>query len=77
MEVMIVATRGCSHCSSLEKELRGLGVEYEVCYVEEQPDIAERYNIRHSPNLIVEDEIVCRGQPSNTELRGYLGLGQA
>ncbi len=74
MNVMIVATRNCAHCPNLQKELDDLGVNYEVKYVEEHPDIVEKYAIRHSPNLIVDGEVVCRRQPTESELRKFLGL---
>lgn len=74
MNVMIVATKGCSHRPNLEKELRDLGVAYELVFVEDHPEVVEKYGIRHSPNLIVDDQVVCRQQPSESELRRYLRL---
>jgi len=41
--------------------------------VEDNPEIAQRYAIRHSPNLVV-GEVVYRGQPSEAELRSLLDL---
>lgn len=69
MNVKIVATRSCSHCASLQRELNELGIPFEVLLVEEHPDVVVTYNIRHSPNLVVNDEVVFRGQPSVHELR--------
>ncbi len=74
MNVTIVATRDCTHCANLQKELDDLGVEYEVKFVEENPDLVKKYAIRHSPNLIIDGEIVCRRQPTESELRQFLGL---
>lgn len=68
MNVIIIATKSCSHRSTMEKELRDLGVKYEVIYAEEDPEIINRYAIRHSPNLVIDDEVVCRGLPSEGEL---------
>lgn len=70
MNVKIIATHSCSHRPSLERELQDLGVEYNVVYVEENQDVISRYAIRHSPNLVIDDEVVCRGLPSETELKG-------
>lgn len=75
MNVMIVATHNCSHYRNLEHELRDMGVVYEVLFVEDHPEIVQRYNIRHSPNLIVDDEVVFRRQPTEGELRAIFAPG--
>lgn len=69
MNVTIIATRSCSHCHNLERELRDLGVAYELLFVEDHPEVVARYGIRHSPNLVVDDTVVFRRQPSEAELR--------
>lgn len=69
MNVMIIATRSCSHRLNLERELRDLGVVYELLFVEDHPEVVTRYSIRHSPNLVVDDTVIFRRQPSDTELR--------
>ncbi len=73
MNVMIIATRDCKHCVNLAKELDSLGVEYRLVYAEEAPDLVAKYGIRHSPNLIVDDEVKYRRQPTRQELRESLG----
>jgi glutaredoxin len=71
MNVMIVATRTCNHRPDLERELQHLGVEYELVFVEDRPEMVKQYGIRHSPNLIV-DEVVCfRELPTEHELREF------
>lgn len=72
MKIRIIATRSCSHCAGLQRELQDLGYDYELCYVEECPDIVARYDIRHSPNQMVNDRIVCRGPLSEGELRALI-----
>lgn len=74
MNVKIIATRLCNHRPNIEKELADLGVEYEVVYAEDNPDEVARYGIRHSPNIIVDDRVVCRGQPSEGELKLLLNI---
>jgi glutaredoxin len=69
MNVMIIATKSCSHRPTIEHELQDLGVEYDVVYVEEDPEIVAKYAIRHSPNIVIDDEVVCRGVPSEQELK--------
>ena len=69
MEVMIVATKNCSHCVNLSKELKDLNVEHKIVYVEDEPALCKRMHIRHSPNLVIDNEVVFRKQPSEEELK--------
>jgi len=71
MSVKIIATKTCSHRPNLERELRELGIAYEVIFVEDRPETIARYGIRHSPNLVVGEQVVFRGQPSEGELRAF------
>lgn len=75
MNVMILATRNCSHYPNLSRELDDLGIGHEITFVEDRPKLAEQYAIRHSPNLLVDGKVVCRGQPSERQLREILDLG--
>lgn len=77
MHVMILATKKCSHYPNLARELDDLGVNHEIIFVEDQPELAQRYGIRHSPNLVVDGRIICRGQPSEHQLRELLNLNGA
>lgn len=76
MKVTIIATRSCNHRVNLEKELNDLGVAYELVFAEENPEIVARHAIRHSPNIVVDDHVVCRGQLSEGELRALLKSGE-
>ena len=71
MDVMIIATKACTHRQNLEKELKSLHILYRVCFVEDHADIVEKFAIRHSPNLIVDDEVVFRKQPTDLELHDF------
>jgi hypothetical protein len=71
MKVQIIATRDCRHRPNLERELGELDIAYELIFVEDRPELAQRLDIRHSPNLIVDDRVVFRGQPSEADLRDY------
>ncbi len=71
MNVKIIATRGCKHCQNIEREFLDLRIEYEVLYVEEHPEVVARHGIRHSPNIMVDGEVVFRRQPSEGELRVF------
>lgn len=72
MNVMIIATKDCTHCTNLIKELDDLGVKYRLIYAEDEPELVQKYAIRHSPNLIVDDEVKFRRQPTEHELRACL-----
>ena len=74
MNVMIIATKDCSHCANLSRQLEDIGIEYKLVYAEDEPELAQKYGIRHSPNLIVDDEIKFRRQPTEGELRKCLNL---
>jgi glutaredoxin len=71
MDVKIIASRSCKHCQNIEHEFRDLRIAYEVLYVEEHPEVVARHGIRHSPNIMVDDEVVFRHQPSEGELRAF------
>lgn len=71
MEVMIIATKDCTHRKNLEKELESLRIPHHVCFVEDCPDLVQKFGIRHSPNLVVDDEVVFRKQPTNVALHAY------
>lgn len=74
MDVMIVATRQCAHYPNLSKELDALNVPHRIVFVEDDPELAQKLEIRHSPNVVVDGKVVFRGQPSEAELRNLLNL---
>jgi hypothetical protein len=45
MDVMIIATRACMHRPNLERELQALGIPYRLFFVEDRPDLAEKFAI--------------------------------
>jgi hypothetical protein len=71
MDVIIIATKACTHRLNMEKELESLQIQYRVCFVEECADLVQKYAIRHSPNLIVDDEVIFRKQPTEVELHAF------
>ncbi len=76
MEVIIIASKACSHRHNLEKELALLKIPYSLCFVEDCADLVQKFSIRHSPNLIVDDEIVFREQPTAVALHAYFDTKQ-
>ena len=71
MDVMIIATRACTHRKNLEKELEQLQIPYRVCFAEDCADLVQKFGIHHSPNLVVDDQVVFRKQPTEEELHAY------
>lgn len=71
MDVKIVASKTCSHFQALQHELKDMGIVCEVLFVEDRPDLVALHSIRHSPNLVVDGEVVFRGQPTPLELREF------
>jgi len=69
MEVIIIATKNCSHCANMSKELDAIKIEHTVMYAEDNVELCQKLAIRHSPNLVVDNEVVFRRQPTEDELR--------
>ncbi len=69
MDVLIVATKNCSHCKNMSKELNDLGIEHRIVYAEDDAELCQQLEIRHSPNLVVDGEVIFRKQPTEEELR--------
>ena len=76
MDVMIIATKTCTHRMQLEQELASLKIPYCVYFVEDHPDLVQKFGIRHSPNLVVDDEVVFRKQPTEIELHSLFDARQ-
>ncbi|MBL1215781.1 MAG: thioredoxin family protein [Ignavibacteriae bacterium] len=77
MDVLIIATKDCSHRPILEKKMKEMDVEYTVKYVEDDPETMRKYQIRNSPNLVVNEELVFspspdRSLPSDEELKNFI-----
>ncbi len=72
MEVILFVTRSCYHRSLIEAELKARHIDYEIRYVEDNPELVAQHGIKHSPNLIVDDELIYRGMPELPELKRFL-----
>ena len=71
MNILLLATKSCSHCDNFSRELKNIGVKHEVLYCEDNSDLVTKYDLRHSPNLVVDGEVVFRRLPSEIELKQY------
>ncbi|MFV2004178.1 MAG: thioredoxin family protein [Gammaproteobacteria bacterium] len=74
MKVLILATKGCSHCKNFSRELDDIDIEHQVLYCDDEPELVDKYCVRHSPNLIVDGEVVFRRQPTERELKQFFNL---
>jgi rhodanese-related sulfurtransferase/glutaredoxin len=63
MEIIIAATKTCPHGPLLEKLLRKAWLPYKINYFEDHPEIYEKYQLKHSPLLIVDEKVESVGMP--------------
>ena len=68
MKITIAATKTCTHRPKLEEQLQDAGLQYEVMYFEDHPELIEAYNLKTSPLLIVDDEVVSVGMPEHSQI---------
>jgi hypothetical protein len=68
MNIIIAATKSCNHRPILEQELKDAGLEYKLMFYEEHPEIFEKFNLKTSPLLICEDELVSEGMPEHEKI---------
>ncbi|MEJ2346014.1 MAG: thioredoxin family protein [Gammaproteobacteria bacterium] len=77
MTVKLIATRTCRHAPLLARELDDIGIEYQWVYIEDSPQVAVQHGVRHSPCLLVDDQLLCFDQPTEGELRRLLQARRA
>jgi glutaredoxin len=58
MNIKLITTKTCMHSHAIELELRDLGLEYELIYAEEHPEIVSQFCIRHASVLIIDEQRV-------------------
>jgi glutaredoxin len=72
MKIILLTSKTC-HFIDVEKELNVLGFSYERCDVEDYPELAQRFGVRHCPTLIVDDHRVIPVDENNAaQLRQLL-----
>jgi predicted thioredoxin/glutaredoxin len=72
VEVLIVATKSCAHCPLLDRQLTAMGIEHEIKYIEDNPDLQQQFGITTSPNIIVDGALVLSGMPELSKLKDVL-----
>ncbi|MDD2631144.1 MAG: thioredoxin family protein [Bacteroidales bacterium] len=65
MNITIAATKTCNHRPLLEEQLQDAGLQYKLQYFEDHPELVEKYRLKTSPLLIVDDELVSAGMPES------------
>ncbi len=65
MNITIAATKTCNHRPLLEEQLQDAGLQYKLQYFEDHPELVEKYRLKTSPLLIVDDELVSAGMPDS------------
>lgn len=63
MEILIAATKTCPHRPLLEDIFKNAWLPYKVIYFEDDPELLEKYQIEHSPLLIVDEKVESVGMP--------------
>lgn len=77
MDITIVATRGCNHRAMIENQLETLGASYKIAFLDDHPELIQKYDIHSSPNILVDEEVVFRAtsersMPTVAELEQFL-----
>lgn len=68
MKITIAATKTCTHRPKLEEQLLDSGLQYEVLYFEDHPELIEKYDLKTSPLLIVDEKVVSAGMPEHSQI---------
>jgi len=72
MKILLLTSKTC-HFIDVEKELNVLGFSYQRCEIEDHPELAQRFGVRHCPTLIVDEQRVIPIDENNaTQLRQLL-----
>ena len=68
MEILIAATKTCQHRPLLEHVLQSAWLPYKVIYFEDHPELLEKYQLQHSPLLIVDEKLESTGMPGTDKI---------
>ena len=61
MEILIAATKTCHHRPLLEEIFKTAWLPYKVIYFEDHPEVLEKYELKHSPLLFVDEKVESIG----------------
>jgi len=74
MNVQLLVTHSDYCLPNLECELISIGIKYQIAYIEDNAALVDANNIRHSPNIFVDNQLVFRYQPTTSELQHFFKL---
>ena len=69
MKIIMAATKTCNHRPILEEQLQDAGLQYEVMYFENHPELMEAHHLKTSPILIMDNKVVSVGLPGYMKIR--------
>jgi len=75
MHVQLLVTKNDFCLPNLKREFDDLDIDYTVEFIEEHPELVSQHKIRHSPNILVDGEVVFKHQPTQWELKTYFAAG--
>jgi hypothetical protein len=68
MKILLAATNTCQHRPLLEHALQIAWLPYKVIYFEDHPEILKKYQLQHSPLLIVNEKVKSGGMPGTDKI---------
>ncbi|NQY62819.1 MAG: hypothetical protein HRT38_03685 [Alteromonadaceae bacterium] len=71
MDITLLVTKTDFCVPNLECEFNNLGLNYRIEYIENNPELVNANQIRHSPNIFVDGKLAFRDQPTPQELKDY------
>ena len=74
MNVQILVTHNDFCLPNLESEFKNIGIDYNIAYIEDNAALVDANNIRHSPNVFVDNKLVFRYQPTPMELENFFAV---
>tara|TARA_R110001583_G_scaffold2233_12_gene16455 strand:+ start:9486 stop:9713 length:228 start_codon:yes stop_codon:yes gene_type:complete len=74
MDVQILVTHTDFCLPNLECEFKHLGVKYSIDYIEDNANLVNTHQIKHSPSIFVDNKLVFRYQPTSAQLKALFNL---
>lgn len=67
-KVTLAVAKTCPHRQVLIKYFEDSGIPYGIEYIDENEEFGKAHNLAGSPNVLVNNEVVCRGMPGPEKL---------
>ena len=69
--IILFATTTCPNCKMAKQFLDKKGIEYEVIYADQNPEIAREYEIKQAPTLVVITDGEVQKYQNASNIRGF------